>query len=218
MKKVVIVAMALLLSVGLQAQGEKQSNSTKMWVGGNAGFNSSNTKDAESYSQWRFGPTFAYMFNDDMAVGVNLYLNGWTQKQNNNENDIYKNNGWNVELFYRYYFAGAGNFKFFGDGLVNFGGGKMKYESDDTNSNSESKTGNFGIGVRPGFQYWFTPNWSITSTIGYLGYSSYTDNKGETNAAGESTEVKTNDFGINVDFSTVNFSFFYHFQKEIKSI
>lgn len=209
MKKVLILTITLLMSAGIQAQGESQSTYNKMWIGGNVGFSSSSTKDADSYSNWRFGPTFAYMFNDKMAVGTNLYIDGYTAKQNNNENEIYKHSGWNVELFYRYYFAGTKNFKFFGDGLVNFGGGKMSYESDS--SNSESKNGKFGVGIRPGFQFWFVDNWSVAATIGYLGYSSYTDNKGETNANGDSIEEKTNDFGINVDFSTVNFSFFYHF-------
>ncbi len=205
MKKLMLVSLGLIMAMGLNAQGNK------MWIGGNAGFGTNNVKDGDSFSSWQFGPTFAYMLNDNMAVGINLLSNGSTDKANNNSNDVYKMSGWNIEPFFRYYFAGAGNFKFFGDGLVGFGGGKETWESDMSTEPFESKYSTFGIWVRPGAQFWFNDNWSVAATIGALGYSSRTNNKDETNNAGESIETTTTNFGIAVDFSNTNFSVFWHF-------
>ncbi len=206
MKNLLLLVSGLLLSIGLQGQSEEQVSTNKMFIGGGVGFNSVNEKDSEDKSsQWNFGPSFVYMLNDKVGLGISLLVNGNTYNYAENTFEVeYKSNGWIVEPFVRYYFVGIGKVKFFGDAFIDFGGGKDKYSDNQGNSN-ESKFGNFGIGLRPGFQFWFNDNWSMASTIGNLGYSSFTDNKGESN------ESKTNNFGVNVDFSTVNFSFFWHF-------
>lgn len=210
MKKLLLLSIGLIMAAGLQAQGE-ESSGNKMFIGGNAGFGTNNVKDGDSFSAWQFGPTFAYMLDDKMGVGINVMMTGSTNKQNNNDNEVNTLSGWNIEPFFRYYFAGAGNFKFFGDALVGFGGGKTKYESDLLTDPIESKYSTFGIWVRPGLQFWFNDNWSMAATIGALGYSSRTDNKGETNGAGESTESTTTNFGLAIDFANTNFSVFWHF-------
>jgi hypothetical protein len=208
MKNLILLASGLIFSIALQGQGqaEVQSSVNKMFIGGGAGFNSSTEKDSEDkYSQWNFGPSFVYMLNDKVGLGISFIVNGSTSNYSNDTYEAeYKSSGWMAEPFVRYYFAGIGKVKFFGDAFINFGGGKDEF-SDNFTSSDESKYGNFGIGVRPGFQFWFNDNWSMASTIGNLGYSSLTDNKGD------SDETKTNNFGVNVDFSTVNFSFYWHF-------
>ena len=209
MKKIVLFAFVIMLTFSATAQ-ETQSSGSKMWLGGNAGFTSGDNND-ENNSSWVFGPTFGYMLNDKMAVGINLSFDGSTNKKNNNDNDINKMSGWNVEPFFRYYYAGIGDFKFYGDATLAFGGGTTKFESNDATKVSEHQYSTLGFGVHPGFQYWFTDNWSIASTIGYLGYTSQTNNKGEKNAKGESIEWEKSEFGLNADFSTIRFSFFYHF-------
>lgn len=210
MKKLLLLSLGLIMAVGLQAQGEETAGN-KMWIGGTAGFGSSSVKDGESSSGYQFGPQFGYMLNDKMGVAINLLVNGGTNKQNNANNDEVKMSGWNIEPFFRYYFAGAGNFKFFGDALVGFGGGKTTWSADDMPEDGESKYSTFGINVRPGVQYWFNDNWSMLTTIGVLGYNSQTDNIGEEDGAGNSLEETTSDFGIAVDFSNINFSVYWHF-------
>ena len=204
MKKVLLIALGLVMGVGSYAQ-ESEGGANKMWIGGTASFGTDNIKDGQGISNYEFGPSFGYMLNEKMAVGINLTFDGNTTTRNNNDNDVDKESGYNIAPFFRYYFAGAGNFKFYGDVNVSFGGGTDKTESDNANNVSESKYSTFGFGINPGVQYWFTDNWSMASTIGLLDYSSKTDNKGDNN------EFVKNKFDVGATFSTLNFSFFYHF-------
>ena len=203
MKKVLLIAVGLVFGTTLIAQEEAGGN--KMWIGGTVSFGTSSVKDASNSSDYTVGPSFGYMLNDKAAVGLNLTFDGSTFKHNNNDNEVDKSSGYNIAPFFRYYFAGKGDFKFYGDLNVAFGGGTDKTESDDPNQVRDSKYSSFGFGINPGVQYWFTPNWSMASTIGLLDYSSRTSNKDQNN------ESTTNDFDFGATFSTLNFSFFYHF-------
>ena len=215
MKKVLLIALGLVMGVSSYAQ-ESEASGNKMWIGGVVGFNSNNDKDANdntndvSTFSYAVGPTFGYMLNEQMGVGINTMFTASTATRNNSTADVTKNSGYNFEPFFRYYFAGTGNFKFYGDLGVSFGGGKTTFE-DNTGASNESKYGTFGVNVYPGMQYWFNDNWSMASTIGLLGYNSRTNNKGETDNGGNSKEKTTSDFGLNANFSSLKFAFFYHF-------
>ena len=100
--------------------------SNKMWLSGNVGFGTDNTKDGETNSNWNFGPSFGYFLNDKMAVGIGVDFSGSTSKRNDTKNEIRKSSGWEISPFFRYYFAGAGNFRFFGEAYLGFGGGKNR--------------------------------------------------------------------------------------------
>ncbi len=208
MKKVLLIAVGLIVGTSVIAQ--EDGGGAKFFVGGNALYGTDNVKDGASYSNYEFGPTFAYMLNEKMGVGINLSFTGDTWKQNNDVNNEVKNSGYNISPFFRYYFAGAGNFKFYGDVNVAFGGGKELTTEDNTND-KESKYSSFGFGINPGAQYWFTDNWSMAAEIGMLDYVSRTDKKGEVNGAGESMEEVTNQFDIGGVFNSLNLSLFYHF-------
>lgn len=216
MKKLVFLIMAVVTTAGLNAQEAAKTSGTdnKMWLGGSVGFGTDNTKDGQSSSNWNFGPSFGYFLNEKMAIGLGFNIAGSTNEQNDTDEEVRKSMGWEVAPFFRYYFAGAGNFKFFGDALIGFGGGSNTYE-DNTPTSNESKYSTFGVGVRPGIQYWFNNNWSMTSTIGLLGYRSTTNNKDEVNADGSSAEVVSTSFDLNANFSTINFSLLFHFQSTL---
>ena len=218
MKKVLLIAVGLVLGAGAFAQ-EGESAGNKMWIGGTVGFGSSNNADGNDNtndvktSGWEFGPTFGFMLNDKMAVGINLMVDGKTTTKNNKDADETKVSGYNFEPFFRYYFAGTGNFKFYGDATVNFGGGKTTW-SDNTGSDPvDSKYSKFGVGLHPGVQYWFTDDWSMASTIGLVGFSQMSTKRNVINDKGNKVEVtdKVSDFGLIGDFSSLKFSFFYHF-------
>ncbi len=180
MKKVFLVMIVVLIAIGINAQ-EKASKG--MWLGGTVGFTSGDY-DGTDVSSYKIGPAWGMMLNKQWGAGVNLLIKG----QDNSGESV---NTWSVEPYIRYYKGITGNFKFFGDGVVAFGGG-------DNHSM-------FGVGVRPGMQYWFTSNWSMASSLGMLGYKSETHNKGEVN------ERDYSNFGLDFDMSAVNFSLFYHF-------
>lgn len=202
MKKM-IVMISVLAATGLTAQEATKSSGNKMWLGGSLGYGSNNVKNGETGSNWNVGPSFGFMLNDKMAVGINAGVFGSTLKRKNLLEDVTKTSGWNAAPFFRYYFAGAGNFKFFGDAYVAFSGGKVKY-TNNISPGSETTYNSFGGGIRPGIQYWFNPNWSVASTIGALSYVSETDKSGGTSTVNTKFDAK-------VDFSTINFSLFWHF-------
>ena len=99
-------------------------------------------------------------------------------------------NAWHIEPYFRYYIPVVEKFSFFGDAFIGIGGGDNNTGADG----GEYNTLNFG--ARAGLQFWFTPRWSIAASNNVIIYES-TDGDGE--------------FGVGVNFSAVNFSFFFHF-------
>lgn len=219
MKKSVFILLAVLATAGLKAQDAASAAGTtkKMWLSGNVGFGTDNQKDGPSSSNWNFGPSFGFFLNDKMAIGLGVGLGGTKQVQDivispDTYERTQKSMGWQVAPFFRYYFAGAGNFRFFGDLYVAIGGGKNTTEQTTPGfTTTEVKYGTFGAGLRPGVQYWFNNKWSMASSIGILSFDSRTDNKGGKDAAGKSTEVKTSQLNLNLNFSALNFAFYFHF-------
>tara|TARA_R110002050_G_scaffold300786_1_gene472678 strand:+ start:16662 stop:17309 length:648 start_codon:yes stop_codon:yes gene_type:complete len=215
MKKVLLITVGLLLSIGMQAQ-DTAPNSTQGWIGGTGGFNAGGIKDenddTKSVSTFKYnvGPSFGYMLDNDMAVGINMLFYADNSILNDSMKSETAQTGFTFQPFFRYYFAVNTNFKFYGDFSVGFGQGTTTY-SDITGITKESKNGKFNAGITAGAQYWFNSNWSMASSIGLLGYSQYTSNVGEKDSAGNSLEKVTSDFGLNATFSTLNFSFFHHF-------
>ena len=200
MKKTILLLFTMAIAIGSYAQDDVN----RWWLGGSAGFANASYKDAESISGWQLGPQAGFMLNDKMGVGLNLLFNGFTTKENDDDNSITKDNGWMVEPLFRYYFAGTGNFKFFGDAAVGFGGGKTSFDSD-TFDPVENTYSNWGIRISPGAQFWFNENWSMLASIGLLGYGSRTDKYSD------DSEETVNAFEFSADFDTFNLAFFWHF-------
>lgn len=207
--------MALGLMAGTTMFAQEDAGN-KMWLGGTAGFASGGHSDkgdnTNDYSTMRynFGPSFGYMLDDKMAVGINLLFSGSSQTDNDAIESKTSTSGYNIQPFFRYYFAGADKFKFYGDLRVGFGGGNTKTE-DNTGTSNERKNSTFDVGAYAGAQYWFNPNWSMAADLGVLGYQSMTDFKGQTNNNGESMEEVDSEFGLGGNFATLTFSMFYHF-------
>ena len=88
--------------------------------------------------------------------------------------------------------------------------GNLLFENNVT-PEVESKYSVFGAGLYLGTQYWMAPDWSIAATIGMVGYDSRTENKDEVDGMGNSLERTTSKLGIAGDFTSLNFSLFYHF-------
>ena len=85
---------------------------------------------------------------------------------------------------------GDDRISFFGDGFVGIGGG------DNITGVDGGEYSTLDFGARAGIQYWFTQRWSMTASNNVLVYNSI-------DGAG--------DFGMGLDFSALNFSFFFHF-------
>lgn len=208
MKNLFTIAFSIMVVFSAKSQDDGGSN--RMWIGGTGSYQSFSVKDGHDETSYQFGPSFGFMLNSNMALGINMMYRGSSHHHNDANEEVDENLGYNFEPFFRYYFGGNEKFKFFGDGLVSFGGGKTKY-TDNLGNFSENKYSTYSIAVRPGFQYWFTDKWSIASTIGTLGYGSRTEKDAKIDMNGEFVDEVTTSFGVKVDFSTVNFSFFFHF-------
>lgn len=202
MKKITLLSIMMFIGFVSQAQ-------IGLWVGGVGMFNSTTTDfendlvDDPSLTQGAFGPSVGYMLGERAAVGINLMFTGSTFKENNDVNEETKMSGYMIEPLFRYYSGNEGNFKFFGDLKVGFGGGTTTM-SEDNQEDQESKYSSFGVNVAPGMQYWFNDSWSILATVGQLGYNSNTQNVDEAN------QYSDNTFGLQLDFSTINFALFWH--------
>ena len=152
----------------------------------------SNTEDTPG--MWLGGEvTFGGMSARDFTFGPNFGIMlgdqigvGGTVMFSSGDNS----NAWNIEPFVRYYLPVVDRFSFFGDAFIGLGGGDNNTGADGGDYNT------LDFGARVGLQFWFTPRWSMAASSNVLEYYS-TDGDGE--------------FGLGVDFSAVNFSFFFHF-------
>ena len=153
-----------------------------------------NSSDGDSPKMWLGDQvTFGNMSSKDFTIGPHfgIMINdkigaGGTLTFSSGNNS----NVWGLNPYIRYYLPVVDKLSFYGDGFIGIGGG----DNDTTVDGGEYNTLNFG--ARVGLQYWFSPKWSIAASNNVLLYNS-------TNGNG--------DFGAGVDFSTVNFSFFFHF-------
>jgi len=180
MKKLVLLMTFALITLCVHAQ---QKESKNMWIGGSLGF-SSGESDETNVSSYNIGPEWGMMLNDDFGAGVKLTIRG----------DDYgsgTDNLWIINPYVRYYKGISDNFKFFAEGSLLVGGGDNRSI--------------FGIGARPGVQYWLTSRWSMASTLGFLGYRKVTHEKDTPH------EFDDKKFGLDLDMSTLDFSLYYHF-------
>ena len=154
----------------------------------------SSNKVNSSPIMWLGGEvTFGSMSNLDFTIGPNfgLMINNAMGVGGivsfSSGNNAY---AWAIEPYFRYYIPVVDQFSFYGDAFFGIGGGDNSTNTDGGDYNS------LDFGARAGLQYWFTPRWSIAASTNVLTYTS-TNNNGE--------------FGLGVNFSSVSFSFFFHF-------
>ncbi|MEN8137567.1 MAG: outer membrane beta-barrel protein [Bacteroidota bacterium] len=188
MKKLFLIAFGLVIMSGAQAQEDQKtqqsntsSNSTTMWLGGGINYTSTNGDGI-----FTLAPSFGMMINENMAIGGTLQLSGGSNTS-----------GWALIPYFRYYMPVTDKFSLYGDAYIAIAGG----DNDTTDDNFGSYSA-WGIGVSPGVQYWFTPQWSISTTVGRVGYQS---------SKFENQNDPDTKFNLNVDFTAINFSLLYHF-------
>ncbi len=181
MKKIVL---SLLCVVCLSSMATLKAQDNKMWAGGAISFRSTDDGSADRIMKWEFSPQWGMMINENWGAGVELSVDGWKQGDS-------KSDSWSIRPYARRYMAITDNFKFFGDGVVGFG------KSGDNST--------LDIYVRPGFQYWFAPKWSMATTFGALGYFSASEDMG----AGKTKDVSS--FGLDFTPASVSFGLYFHF-------
>lgn len=202
---------ALLLAAGILVASFAQAQDYKMWLSGTASYSSSNTDPGDlKVSGGSFGPAWGMMINENIAVGLGLNITGSTTDAGTE----LKSSGFEVMPFMRYYKAVSDNFSLYGELNISFGSGKQEILDTDINGLPIIVDADFStldILVGPGVQYWFTDRWSMNAQVGVLGYSSRTDKDAALDSNGSVTDLKTNSFGLALDFTSLNFALNYHF-------
>jgi len=202
MKKSLAIFSICALALSAQAQDNK------WWVQGGMSFESVSTGENTTGLNLGFSPGVGYMLNENLAVGLQLGLNGSSSETEAlGITNKTSNNSFGATPFVRYYKWIGDNFGLYGQFDVAFASGTQKVEVTDQPT-VESKTSAFGVGIRPGFQYWFDGAWSVNASVGFLGYESTSI---DGTADGDDDKIDASGFGATLDFSTVNFGFNYHF-------
>jgi len=198
MKKIIFTVAAIFAFGFANAQDKKESNEGfakgNVFITGGFGFNSEKTGDVKE-SDFTFAPAVGFFVADKIAIGARL--NFTTGKQENPPADDVKTSVFMGEVFGRYYFTPASKFSVFGELAVGFG--TMKWEQGPLDSDSNM----FGVNAGVGINYFLSNHWAIEAGWAGLGFNSY-DNGG--NGAD-----KTDNFGLNVDLSSINFGLLYKF-------
>lgn len=202
MKKLLTVV-ALLASTAGFAQLEKGSilvtgfGSINSTTGENVDAAGTKT-DAPSTFGGTLGLGGGYLIQDNLSVGAFIALTGTTTKNdvNNTENSA---NNFGFGIGARKYTKCADNLYVFGQ--LGFGllSGKTEFKNNGTLIN-EGKTNTFTLGLAPGISYFLSNCVAFDMTVGNLGYTS-TKTEDVTN----NTENTTNNFGLNLNLTTVTF-------------
>ncbi|KXK31293.1 MAG: Autotransporter beta domain-containing protein [Bacteroidetes bacterium OLB12] len=152
--------------------------------------------DYES-SSFEIMPQVGYFIIDNLEVGV--LLNYTSGKSGYTQLDPTKNSSFSVGPFARYYkFTSNERFAFTGTFSVSFGSGKTTYPSS-----SESKTGNMGVFISPGFTYFLSEKWGLDFQLQGIGFTSYDPNKDV-----DDDNSKTITFGVSSFTPSIGFRFF----------
>lgn len=198
MKKIMYAILAMMfIAPAAWAQTTQGSKS----VGG--GFEYYSNKQENIYgnydyesSSFEIMPQVGYFIIDNLEVGV--LLNYTSGKSGYTQLDPTKNSSFSVGPFARYYkFTSNERFAFTGTFSVSFGSGKTSYQ------NAESKTGNMGVFISPGFTYFFSEKWGLDFQLQGIGFTSYDPNKDV-----DDDNSKTITFGVSSFTPSIGFRFF----------
>tara|TARA_R110002111_G_scaffold57012_3_gene96821 strand:+ start:3883 stop:4467 length:585 start_codon:yes stop_codon:yes gene_type:complete len=194
MKKLLFTAaIAVLGFTNVNAQEEATTTGFAkgdLFVSGSVGFNSSKTGDAKS-NNLNFSPSVGYFISENIALEVNLMIGSGEDAVDTKTTDL------GAGLGATYFFTPSNKFSFtVGAG---FGYANSKVEFD---GGGEVKVDSFRFAVAPGVHYFISDKFALRASVGALSYES-------TKADG--ADDATNDFGLNIDLSDINFGLVYKF-------
>ena len=181
MKKLILSASLLILGANAFAQENDNGVSLdgRWFIMGQAGYNSSNEGNTQSYS---IVPQVGNFVSEDVALGLGIgYIGSKNESELNNVTSTQKENLFLVKPFARKYWGVAKNLFVFGELSVPLGFGKNTSETSlgNTTTTAEAKYTNIGVQVAPGLDYYLSDNWSLEATFGLLGWNSTKPENGD---------------------------------------
>lgn len=194
MKKLIVliaICFAALCTTNVSAQS---------FISGQFGFSRTSVADSDiKTSSFTFMPNYGYSLNEKILVGASL---GYTMDSRDNGTTKTTTSMFNIYPYARLYGKVAEKFAIYGEGGIRVGFGNTKYTAAGIDAKTPSSI--FGIGIKPGVQYFFTDKWSMNAAYGNLGFSLSTEGEG-------SGKVKTTNFGLDLNPGTLQFALNYHF-------
>lgn len=187
-----------MIAVAFTTLATAQEDGLKMWLGGTVNYCSSTDDSDNDESELTIGPSFGYMLNQNMAVGLGI---GYSSSE---ANDL-KNNFIEINPFFRYYKKCAEMFAGYAALNLSYGMG-----TDEVQAGAEvldDEYDRLNVEISPGIQFWFKDRWSINSELGFFSYTAENDKKDDVN----DEDFKSSKLSFGVDFSRVRFGLNYHF-------
>ena len=202
MKKLITMAVVALAATF----GTLSASAEDWWIGGSIGYwhessnGGINDPDQNSYMVM---PSIGYNFNPKWAahVGLGFEANHFCGGKLTEKGDLVKSNymfSFNPYLRYTYYRSSNNLVQLYLDGGGGIGLGWSDYKHGD---NHTAVT--WEVGIKPGVSFNITPKFSISATLGMIGY------QGANNAAKDGGHKAKG--GILLDSTNLNLGFYYNF-------
>jgi len=163
-----------LLSVCVNAQEENKIALENQWfVEGGFGFGTSNEGNYRYYS---LSPSVGKFVRSDLAIGIGLAYGAYLDTYKEFDDKKYFIS---VNPFVQKYWRISNQFYLFLDFSAVYGYGKTTHTYHELNDKAISDYSGYSLGLSPGFEYYFTPNWSINSRLGGFSWTASRDQLGE---------------------------------------
>jgi hypothetical protein len=207
MKRLLLVAMVLLLAVGLMNAGERMTkqgtwslNFTMNGLGdfGVGGYPASSITDPNGDVLTLYGFGGSYFISDDMAIRAGLAFNNtnYNTKETGGETDVTMM-GYGISPALLWYFLGEGPVAaYWGPGVM-FGSYSQESEFTPTSGTGSSTKGTlteFGVGIVMGAQWWAWDQVAFNAEY-MLSYNSATSDVESAGTTTDGPSITT--FGIN---------------------
>lgn len=169
--------------------------------------NPSETVDGVKTTHFTLLPSIEYYANEQVSIGLGIGYDLTRDKTvNTNSTSIQRTGIFYFEPFARKFFKVGDRVDFFGELGLSLGFGN---ETDEVSSGNTTVSNKYAhslvsFGISPGILYHISDKVALETSFGFFGYQ------------GSSTEIsanqkdKTNDFGLNLSTSTLNFGFRYY--------
>ncbi len=209
MKKLIIMAILGLFGTAAAAQTSQGT----VVLSGSVGYSKTTDNEGDEFEQYQstfnISPSIGYFISDGLEVGASI---GYQKAKNN----MFYPTGWDmIEIeqetslfafapYLTKYFMVSDRVALTGTGSVGFSKGTSTFSFDS--DKAESDLSGFQLAVVPGITFFPTEKIGINASFGSLGYASLTSEPKE----GEG-KTKSSNLGLNLNASTLNVGFSYHF-------
>jgi Outer membrane protein beta-barrel domain len=179
MKKTTILLCVLALAT-ISATAQKKS----WYMGGNAGFSSSQTKhnngtttvDGSKNTNWTFSPEVGTFITNNIQIGVGITMAGNKSDNQSTPININKSTSYGGTLYSRYFFGKEAFKPFVGLNVSALSGGSKTTIGSVTSDGPDNFT--FGTNINAGFGYAISKRFTTVGSFGFLGYTKYTQKQG----------------------------------------